>query len=94
MECEMSLATKDVIRRVRDALDEIRPAIQADGGDVELVDVDASGIVRVRFRGACVGCPSSEVTLFEGIERILRETVPEVRSVVSVDAAGGQETET
>jgi Fe-S cluster biogenesis protein NfuA len=94
MECEMSLATKDVIRRVRDALDEIRPAIQADGGDVELVDVDASGIVRVRFRGACVGCPSSEVTLFEGIERILRETVPEVRSVVSVDAAGGQENET
>ncbi len=63
----------------------IRPAVQADGGDVELVEVTADGVVRIRLHGACVGCPSSTVTLQMGIERNLREHVPEITGVESVD---------
>ena len=69
---------------VEQILDLIRPAIQQDDGDVELVDVTAEGVVRVRFLGACVGCPSSAVTLQQGIERTLKEHIPEVRAVHSV----------
>ena len=62
----------------------IRPAVQADGGDIELVDVQADGQVSIRFHGACIGCPSSHMTLQHGIERSLREKVPEVTKVVPV----------
>jgi Fe-S cluster biogenesis protein NfuA len=68
---------------VQTALELIRPALQADGGDVELVDV-ADGIVSVRLQGACGGCPMATMTLKNGIERILKEKVPEVKEVVSV----------
>ena len=70
--------------RVQGVLNLIRPAIQADGGDVELVDVDADGVVQIRFHGACHGCPSSSMTLQDGIQRNLREKVPEVSRVVAV----------
>ena len=70
--------------RVQGVLNLIRPAIQADGGDVELVDVDAEGVVQIRFHGACHGCPSSSMTLQDGIQRNLREKVPEVSRVVAV----------
>ena len=70
--------------RVQGVLNLIRPAIQADGGDVELVDVDAEGVVQIRFHGACHGCPSSTMTLQMGIERNLREKVPEVTQVIPV----------
>ncbi|MDY7109300.1 MAG: NifU family protein [Planctomycetota bacterium] len=70
--------------RVERILDLIRPAIQSDGGDVELVDVSEDGVVLVRFQGACVGCPSSSITLQVGIERQLREHVPEVTRVRAV----------
>ncbi|MEQ8770434.1 MAG: NifU family protein [Phycisphaerales bacterium] len=63
----------------------IRPSIQADGGDVELVEVTDEGIVRVRFQGACIGCPSSSMTLKAGIERNLQQYVPEVTHVEAVD---------
>lgn len=63
----------------------IRPAVQSDGGDVELVDVTPEGIVRIRLHGACVGCPSSNVTLQMGIERNLREHVPEITGVEAID---------
>lgn len=62
----------------------MRPAIQADGGDLELVDVSDAGVVRVRFHGACVGCPSSSLTLQAGIERNLRAHVPGISSVEAV----------
>lgn len=71
--------------RVHRVLNLIRPAVQADGGDVELVDVTADGVVQIRLHGACVGCPSSTVTLQMGIERNLREHVPEITGVESVD---------
>lgn len=71
-------------RRVTAALDDIRPLIQADGGDVELVDVDTEGVVSVRLRGACIGCPSAAITLTLGIERNIKAQVPEVTRVVCV----------
>ncbi|GJM19566.1 MAG: NifU family protein [Phycisphaeraceae bacterium] len=66
-------------------MDLIRPSIQADGGDVDLVEVTDEGVVRVRFKGACIGCPSSSMTLKAGIERNLRQYVPEVTAVEAVD---------
>jgi len=69
--------------KVKAALDQIRPALQADGGDVELVDVK-DGTVRVKLTGACGGCPMATMTLKKGIERILKERVPEVKEVVAV----------
>jgi len=69
--------------KIEQALNKIRPALQADGGDVELVGVD-NGIVKVRLTGACGGCPMSQMTLKMGIERHLRKEVPEVKSVEAV----------
>jgi len=69
--------------KVEAALARIRPALQADGGDVELIDV-REGVVSVRLVGACGGCPMSTMTLRNGIERILKQDVPEVKEVVTV----------
>ena len=69
--------------KVKAALEQIRPALQADGGDVELVDVK-DGIVKVKLTGACGGCPMATMTLKKGIERVLKQQVPEVKEVVSV----------
>lgn len=70
--------------KVKSALDKIRPALQADGGDVELVDVTKDGVVRVRLVGACAGCPMATVTLAYGIERELKKQVPGVKRVEPV----------
>lgn len=67
---------------VQAVLDLIRPSLQADGGDVSLVDVNDEGIVTVELEGACKGCPMSQMTLANGVERILKERIPEVKSVV------------
>ncbi len=69
--------------RVRTALEKIRPALQADGGDVELVAIEG-GVVKVRLVGACGGCPMSQITLTQGVERILKDEIPEVERVESV----------
>lgn len=69
--------------KVQAALDKVRPALRADGGDVELVDVQ-DGVVKVRLTGACGGCPMSQMTLKVGIERHLKKEVPEVKEVVAV----------
>jgi len=74
-----------LIDRVAMVIDLIRPAVQADGGDVELIDITPEKQVRIRLHGACVGCPSSAVTLQVGIERNLREHIPEITGVLSVD---------
>lgn len=78
-------AGKSLEDRVAEVLELIRPAVQDDGGDIELVKVDPNGTVSIRFLGACIGCPSSEITLRDGIARNLRERVPEVVSVIAVD---------
>jgi Fe-S cluster biogenesis protein NfuA len=70
--------------KVEQALNKIRPALQGDGGDVELVEVSPEGVVKVRLKGACGGCPMSQMTLKMGIERILKKEVPEVKSVEAV----------
>lgn len=80
----MAASTESLKDRVSGVLELIRPAVRADGGDIELVDVDPQGGVKIRFKGACVGCPSSGMTLTMGIERNLRNQIPEVTSVVAV----------
>jgi len=69
--------------RVEKALDKIRPALQADGGNIELVDV-VDGVVKVKLMGACAGCPGAQMTLKMGVEKALKEEIPEVKSVESV----------
>lgn len=71
--------------QVRRVINLMRPAMQSDGGDVELIDVKDDGEVRIRFHGACAGCPSSTLTLQSGIERNLKDRVPGVTSVVAVE---------
>lgn len=78
-------ATSSALRdRVARVLNLIRPVVQSDGGDLELVDVTPAGVVRIRLHGACVGCPSSTMTLRVGIERNLKAHVPEVTEIVEV----------
>jgi len=69
--------------KIEDALNKVRPSLQADGGDVELVDVDEEGVVKVKLTGACGGCPMSQMTLKMGIEKVLKQNVPEVSRVES-----------
>ena len=71
--------------KIEAALDKIRPQLQADGGGVELIDVDENGLVRVKLTGACGGCPMAQMTLKQGIERVLKMQVPEVKSVESIN---------
>ncbi|MBE9482103.1 MAG: NifU family protein [Chloroflexi bacterium] len=70
-------------KEVDEALEDIRPGLRADGGDVELVSVE-EGVVKVRFLGGCVGCPFSNMTLKMGIENYLKQKLPEIKEVVSV----------
>jgi len=70
--------------KVEKALEKIRPALQADGGDIELVEVTADGIVKVRLRGACGSCPMSQMTLKMGVENALKKAIPGVKEVVAV----------
>ncbi|HWL93834.1 MAG TPA: NifU family protein [Phycisphaerae bacterium] len=71
---------KDVVDIIR----QLRPAVQGDGGDLELIDVAETGVVKVRLHGACIGCPSAEVTLKMGVEQSLRDNVPEITQVICV----------
>ncbi len=68
--------------QVQEALNKIRPSLQADGGDCELVDVSDDGIVKIRLTGACHGCPMSTMTLKMGIEKTLKSMIPEVKEVI------------
>ncbi len=70
--------------KVESTLEKIRPSLQADGGDVELVDIDKDGVVRVKLQGACASCPMSTMTLKMGIEKILKQNIPEIERVESV----------
>ena len=75
--------SENIEKKVKKTLEEIRPKIQADGGDIELVAVE-NGVVKVRLRGACVGCPMSALTLKQGVERAIKNNVPEIKSVEAV----------
>ena len=69
---------------VQKAIDKVRPGLQADGGDEELVDVTPDGVVKVKLTGACHGCPMAQMTLKMGIEKIIKQQVPAIREVVAV----------
>jgi Fe-S cluster biogenesis protein NfuA len=75
------LEDKYMKEKVQAALDKVRPSLQADGGDVELVEVTDDGIVRVQLQGACKGCPMSQITLRDGIEKFLKKEIPEIQAV-------------
>ena len=78
--------SQGIQERVQGVVDEIRPLLQADGGDLELVGVEEStGVVSVRLQGACKGCPGAAMTLRMGVERRMKEQVPEVKEVVAVE---------
>ena len=70
--------------RVEAALEKIKSSLQADGGDVELVEVTPEGVVKVRLTGACSGCPMRQMTLQMGIGRVLKEEIPEIKEIVAV----------
>jgi len=73
-----------VKEKVEEALSKIRPALQRDGGDLELVEVTEDGLVKVRLTGACRGCPMAQMTLQMGVERAMKDMVPEVKAVEAV----------
>ncbi len=79
----MSTETSDLKARVEEVLNTVKPSLQADGGDVELVDV-VDGIAKVRLQGACHGCPMAAMTLQMGIERTLKAQIPEIKGVENV----------
>jgi len=77
--------TGGITQRVQGVIDQLRPLLQSDGGDIELVSVDeAEGSVKVRLQGACRGCPSAAITLKMGVERHMKQRVPEVKEVIAV----------
>jgi len=69
---------------VEKAIKEIQPSLRADGGDIELIDVDKDGTVKVRLKGACAGCPMAKMTLEMGVERYLKSRIPQVKKVIAV----------
>jgi Fe-S cluster biogenesis protein NfuA len=74
----------DIIKKIRSAIETVRPYLKADGGDVELVDITDDYIVKVRLTGACEGCPFSVMTLKAGIEQAIRKNVPEIKELRAV----------
>ena len=70
--------------KVEKSLEKVRPQLQMDGGDVELVEVTDDFVVKVRLKGACCGCPMSQMTLKQGIEQVLKQDIPELKELVSV----------
>ncbi len=75
--------SESIENKVKETLKEIKPRIQADGGDIELVGIE-NGIVKVRLKGACVGCPMSALTLKQGVESFIRKKIPQIKSVEAV----------
>ncbi len=73
-----------MLEKIKQVIDEIRPILQADGGNIEVVSVSTDGVVRVKLLGACVHCTSSMMTLKQGVEKILKEQIPQVKEVVAV----------
>lgn len=83
--CGDAKTEKTFEEMVKETIETVRPSLQAHGGDVEFVGVDEDNSVRVRLQGACQGCPGAAMTMKMGIERILKDKVPEVKEVIAVD---------
>lgn len=82
--CNQNNAEKTFEDKVKEILDVIRPNLQSHGGDVELVATEPDNTVKVRLQGACAGCPGAQMTLKMGIERLLREKIPQLKEVIAV----------
>jgi len=78
------MGNKTILERVQDALEEIRPYLQADGGDISIVEITDDNIVKVQLMGACDGCPMSAQTMKNGVELVIKTKVPEIKEVVAV----------
>ncbi len=76
---------ENIVEQVEEVIDKIRPGLQADGGDVELINITDDGIVEVKLKGACDGCPMASLTIKNGIERTLKEEFPELKEVKAVN---------
>ena len=83
--CSEANTDQTLEEKVKDTIESLRSALQSHGGDVELVSIDEDNTVNVRLQGACQGCPGAAMTMKSGIERILKEKIPEVKEVVAVD---------
>lgn len=83
--CSEANTEKTLQEKIQDTIETIRESLQSHGGDVELVGIDEDNTVKVRLQGACQGCPGATMTMKMGIERMLKEKVPEVKKVVAVD---------
>ena len=83
--CGENVTEQTFEQKVKNIIEAIRPNLQAHGGDIELVGTDDDNTVRVRLKGACSGCPGAQMTLKHGIERILKENLPELKEVIAVD---------
>jgi len=83
--CSEANTNQTLEEKVKDTIESLRGALQSHGGDVELVGIDEDNTVNVRLQGACQGCPGAAMTMKMGIERILKDKVPEVKQVVAVD---------
>jgi len=83
--CGEKGAEQTIEDKVRDVIDAVRPNLQSHGGDIELISVEADNTVKVRLQGACAGCPGAIMTLKMGVERLLKEHIPEVKEVVAVN---------
>ncbi len=83
--CSEANTERTLEEKVKDTLEAVRESLQSHGGDVELVGIDEDNTVRVRLQGACQGCPGAVMTMKMGIERILKEKIPEIKEVVAVD---------
>ena len=83
--CSDTNTQKSFEDKVKEVIESVRPALQGHGGDIELVAVEQDNTVKVRLQGACQGCPGAAMTMRMGIERVLREKVPEVKEVIAVD---------
>ena len=83
--CGDSNAQQSLEEKIKQVIDAIKPSLQGHGGDIELISIEDDNTVKVRLQGACVGCPGAQMTLKMGVERLLKEKVPEVKEVIAVD---------
>lgn len=79
------MTTQELIEKIEAALDEIRPFLQSDGGDITLVSIDEDKFVKVQLQGACVGCSVNQMTLKSGVEMTIKKYAPQIESVISVE---------
>jgi len=81
---ELSMSAAELTKKVEDALEEIRPFLQSDGGDITLLGIDDGKIVRVQLQGACVGCSVNQMTLKSGVEMTIKKHAPQIEQVINV----------